>query len=389
MNTAGSEISAEVVGSVEAADAIAWDRMVGSEGSPFVEHAWLLAMERSRCVQAAVGWTPQILVARRAGRVVGAVPLYLKTNSFGEYVYDWTWADAAQRLGIAYSPKLIAASPYTPVTGPRLLVDPDLGAEGRDAVIASLIAGARELAEETGVGGLHFLFVTSHEAASLKRAGFFVRTAFQYHWRNAGYRDFDDFLGRFRSKRRRAIRRERRLVAQAEVRVDPVCGADVTTADLDAMYGFYASTCARYVWGRRYLNRQFFDEVHRTMPERIQLMLARDAAGEVIAGTFAVRKGSRLYGRYWGASRDISHLHFEACYYRAIEYAIAEGIEVLEPGAGGDHKYARGFEPVTMYSAHWLADRSFSELIERHVERESVYVGEAVERLTSESPIRR
>jgi predicted N-acyltransferase len=376
----------EGVREVDAAD---WNRLAGG-ANPFMEHAWLAAMESSGAVGPGTGWAPWVVAARDAsGRLVGAVPLYAKSHSFGEYIYDWAWADLAARIGTRYYPKLIVASPFSPVTGPRVLVAPDLDERTADTVFDALVDAMLDVCRQNEVAGLHLLFITEDVAARLAARGFIVRHAHQYHWRNEGYATFDDFLDRFRSKRRREIRRERRRLAEQGYRVDPVRGTELSTADLDHIFDFYASTCARHAWGRQYLDRSFFHEVHRTMPERIVVMLARDAKGDVIAGTFNLRAGDRLFGRYWGASEDVPFLHFETCYYRTIEYAIDEGIAVVEPGAGGDHKFVRGFEPVTMYSAHWIADPRLRGILDNATERESHHVDEFVERLRDASPVKK
>lgn len=364
-----------------------WNKLVG-DGSPFVEWAWLRAMETSGAVDPDRGWMPQILTARRDGELVGAVPLYAKGHSYGEYVYDWAWADVARRMGRPYYPKLIAASPFSPVTGPRILVDPELPAEERDGIFEALVATAVRACEDNGIHGLHLLFVSPQVAESLGERGMIVRQAHQYHWKNDGYASFDDFLARFRSKRRRELRRERRRLAESGYSVHPVAGTDLTVAEMDAVFRFYSSTCEKYMYGRQYLDRDFFAEIHRTMPERIVAMLAKDPDGEVVAGAFCLEKGDRLYGRYWGCDEDVPFLHFETCFYRPIEYAIERGLRVMEPGAGGDHKFVRGFEPVTMYSGHWLADPVLGRVLAQATERESRMVDETVEHLSDVSPLR-
>jgi len=369
-------------------DPHAWDALVG-DGSPFLEHAWLAALEHSGSVGEGTGWTPTIACARLGDTLVGAVPLYLKAHSFGEYVYDWAWADAAAQIGTRYYPKLVATSPLSPVAGARLLTSPALDPAARARVAAALVDATLALAAETGVSGLHFLFPTAEEAEALRQRGMFVRTAFQYHWSNDGYASFDDYLARFESKRRRELRRERRRLAEAGYRVEPTPGHRLTATDRDALYRFYASTCAKHTFGRPYLSRAFFDEVCDTVPHRILMMRALDPDGALVAGTFNVTKGDRLYGRYWGCDVEVPHLHFETCYYRTIEHAIDTGVAVMEPGAGGDHKYARGFNPVVTWSAHWIAHPVLARAIERHVARERDAVDAWVERLTAESPLRK
>jgi predicted N-acyltransferase len=364
-----------------------WNTLVG-DGSPFIEWAWLRAMETSGAVDADRGWMPQILTARSAGQLVGAVPLYLKGHSYGEYVYDWAWADVARRMGRSYYPKLIAASPFTPVTGPRVLTHPELDQDASSALFSTLVSTVLKACTDNEIHGAHFLFVAPSVAEELGESGLIIRQAHQYHWKNHGYASFDEFLGRFRSKRRREIRRERRRLTEAGFRVDPVPGTELTEAEMDDVFRFYSSTCEKYMRGRQYLDRGFFAEIHRTMPERILAMLARDSDGKTVAGAFCLKKDDRLYGRYWGCDEDVRFLHFETCFYRPIEYAIENGLSTMEPGAGGDHKFVRGFEPVTMYSAHWLLDPTVGAVLAQAADHESRMVDETVEHLTQASPIR-
>lgn len=377
-------VDVSIVDAIDTIPAADWDALV-PDGNPFVRHAWLRAMEATGCASAQEGWLPQHLTARIDGALVGAVPLYVKGNSYGEYVYDWAWADLAARMGVRYYPKVIAASPFSPVSGRRLLVGDDPRA---DAVRAALVHALGTLGENDGLSGVHVLFCPEDEARALEEGGFVLRKAHQYHWHNDGYADFDDFLSRFRSKRRREIRRERRRVAEAGFRVDVVRGEDATVEQMDDAFAFYASTCERYVWGRQYLNRAFFEEVRSTMPERIRLFFAHDDDGRCVAGTFNLASDTRLFGRYWGARVEVPHLHFETCYYRMIEVAIEEGFEAIEPGAGGDHKYARGFEPVTTWSAHRLADPSFAHVIQRFLAREREAVGYMVDEMRERGPLK-
>lgn len=382
-------IELELLPSVTSVQAADWDALVGA-GSPFVEHAWLAAMEDSGAVGGRTGWGPNFLLARDSGgQLIGAVPLYLKSHSMGEYVYDWAWADVAARLGVPYYPKLIAAAPFSPVTGPRVLVHPSLDPAYGDLVFDTLVAATLKLAEDNDIHGVHFLFLEPAAAERMREHGLLIRQAHQYHWTNAGYASFDDFLDRFRSKKRREIRRERRRLHEAGYRVRAVGGTELSVAQMDAVFRFYASTCSKYMWGRQYLDREFFTRVHQTMPERLVAMLAHDPDGAIIAGTFNLTKGDRIFGRYWGCDVDVPFLHFETCYYATIEYAIDRGLQVLEPGAGGDHKYVRGFQPVTMYSAHWIADPTLRSVLSRATEQESRVIDETVEHMIAQSPLKR
>lgn len=364
-----------------------WDQMVG-DGSPFLEYAWLRGLETTGCLLPEYGWLPQILSVWRDDTLQGAIPLYIKGNSYGEYVYDWSWANVAAQLGVPYYPKLIAAVPFTPVSGSRLLTRPGLHEEERKEVLTTLIRGALTWASQSEATGLHFLFVPEWQADLLEKEGFQIRYAHQYHWQNKGYRDFDHFLASFRSKKRVQIRRERRGVRDQDITFDLYRGDDLTGEIIDLAYQFYRDTCRKFGhWNRQYLNRAFFTHVHQHMPHRLQVMIARTPDGEPVAGTLTLRKGDRWYGRYWGCREDLRYLHFETCYYKPLELAIQEGIQAYEPGAGGGHKYHRGFEPTLTRSAHWLADPTLSSVIGRFLEQESEAVKEEVEHLQGHSPL--
>jgi hypothetical protein len=289
---------------------------------------------------------------RDAGRLVAAVPLYEKTNSEGEFVFDWGWADAAERAGISYYPKLLVGVPFTPVTGARVLTAP--GAK-RGEWLARLGAALLEIAREGEFSGVHVNFCGADEIEALRPLGYELRVGMQYHWHNAGYRKFDDWLERFRSKRRNQIRRERREVVESGVRVEALVGDAIPDALFEPMFRCYLATVRSRAWGRQYLNRKFFSLVRERFRSRLCFVVAF-AGDEPIAGTFNVQKGDALYGRYWGALRDVRNLHFEVCYYAAVEHCIAHGLARFEPGAGGDYKQARGFDGAPTHSLHWLAE---------------------------------
>ena len=382
----------QISDSLEPVPAEAWDRLVGEEGTPFMEYAWLRGLEVTGCVDPEVGWMPQIVTAweerdGEADRLVGAVPLYLKGNSRGEFVYDWAWADLARRVGVPYYPKMIAAVPFSPVSGARLLTNPDLSEEERGVVLRAIVQVSIQLAREMGVSGLHFLFVTPEHARLLEDEGLMIRNHYQYHWRNEGYDTFDDFLGRFKSKKRNNIKRELRDVSDAGVTFETRTGAELDDALMDHLFAFYTSTCDKFVWGQTYLNRPFFEHVRAHMPERLLMFLARDGGGDPVAGTFNLFKGDRMYGRYWGCHREIEFLHFVTCCYEPIDYAIQRGIKHFEPGQGGHHKYKRGFEPVKTWSAHWIADPRMAALLKQHLRQEREAVDEEIARMLSESPL--
>jgi predicted N-acyltransferase len=373
----------------ETLEAAAWNQLVG-ESSPFLEHAWLLALDRTECVDPQEGWLGQTITAWQDGDLVGGIPLYLKGNSRGEFVYDWSWADLAGQIGVSYYPKLIAAIPFTPVTGTRLLVHPELSGDDREKVLNLLVQGALEWTDRVGAQGLHFLFTPKEEADRLAEHGFLTRLGFQYHWRNRGYDDFDDFLGAFRHKRRNQILRERREMTDEGISFRVYTGDEITPHVIDQMFHFYSLTCARF--GRstgRYLNRAFWQEVGRTMPHRLQILLAHRDTGVPVAGTLTLRKGDRWYGRYWGCDETVRFLHFNACFYVPIEQAISEGVQTYEPGAGGQHKFGRGFEPVLTYSSHYLPDPNLRSILTDFVAREATAVHADVEALLSSSPLKR
>ena len=357
-------------------EASEWDALVG-QGSPFLEHAYLAGLEQLDCAVAETGWTPRPVLVRHEGRLVAAAPGWVKTHSMGEFVYDHGWADAAQRAGLRYYPKLVIGVPFTPVTGQRLLVAPGLDETHWRRVLLAGLEAAMEDAE-----GLHILFDTESESASLADFGLFRRSQYQFHWVNRGYGSFDDYLGALRSKTRKMIKRERRAVSGLDIRVVQRPSAEAMVR----MQGFYANTCSQFgPWGRVYLSPEFFVHLGESWGERVVLIeAARD--GEVVGATFNVLKGDRLYGRLWGASAEIDCLHFECCYYKTVEFAIEQQLAVFEPGHGGGHKYRRGFEPTMTWSNHALRHRGLHQALEQHCEREVERVAAQVAHLADSSP---
>jgi len=350
-------LQVEVVGAVDAVPAAAWDALAGDD-NPFVEHAFLALLEESGAVGPATGWLPHHLVVRLGGQVVGAAPMYLKGHSYGEYIFDWSWAHAAERAGLAYYPKLVVAIPFTPATGPRLLIHPDAP---RHAVTAALGRGALAVADEIGASGVHWLFCTEGERAELGRFGFAPRASYQFHWDNRGFRDFDDYLEALTRRRRKEVRRERARAAAHRLTIRVVPGTELEPRHWRALDTFYRRTVG-YRGGYPYLPPRFFELLGPRLGHRTLAVLA-ERDGEPVAGTLNFRKGSRLYGRYWGAAEDLDALHFECCYYRLIEYAIAEGIARFEAGAQGEHKIARGFLPVETCSAHRLTHPGLGRMV--------------------------
>ncbi|MCC6623816.1 MAG: GNAT family N-acetyltransferase [Deltaproteobacteria bacterium] len=356
-----------------------WDACVArvDGGSPFLRHGFLSALEDSRSVGGATGWTPRYLVAR-AGlerRVVGLAPAFIKTHSMGEFVYDWAWADAAQRAGLRYYPKLVLAAPFSPVTSRRLLTAPDLSAPARDAVRRALAVAAIELARASRCSGVHALFCLEDEVALLGELGFCHRLGAQFHWENAGYSDFEAFIARFDSKRRNQIRRERRRVREAGVEIRSYLGAAVEDRFVRTAHAFYGATVDRYVWGRRYLNERFFELLWQRMRPYIHLTLAWQGDA-VVGGALDLQEDDRRWGRYWGALADIDSLHFEVCAYAPIEDAIRTGLARFEAGAGGEHKLGRGFVPSATHSAHLIFDGRFHDTIADFCAREATHLRE-------------
>jgi uncharacterized protein len=338
---------------------------------PFFDFEFLRALERSGSIGRASGWEPVYLVCEgEGGRPLGALCLYLKTDSYGEYVFDWEWAHAYHEHGIPYYPKLVAAVPFTPATGPKLLVRPDVDRARREAVVRALLDAARALAEELRVSSSHALFLPGGEVGEFTGRGFAVRHSLQFHWRNRGYGTFSDYLDAMVSKRRRQILRERRQLADEGLEIERLTGETLTPEHAELMYDFYLSTYDRK-WGAPYLTGAFFEEVFRTMGDRTLLVLARDAATRrPVAGAMNFFKGETLYGRYWGTTQERRNLHFELCYYQAIEFAIERGMTLFEAGAQGEHKLARGFLPTLTYSAHSIRHPGFRRAIERYIEEE-------------------
>ena len=363
----------------------AWDACAAPSGDPFVSFDFLDACEASGSAVPAQGWAGRHLSLRDdAGAVLGVMPLWLKGNSQGEYVFDHAWAEAYERAGGRYYPKLLGAVPFTPVTGPRFLARPETDA---GTVREALLQGARELVDRLGLSSLHVNFPTRPEWEAMGAAGLLLRQDLQYVWRNEGFSSFDDFLAALSSSRRKTIRRERRE-AQAGLDLRVLTGADIEAAHWDAFFACYMDTGARK-WGRPYLTRNFFSRIGATMADRIALVMAfRD--GRPIAGALNLIGRDALYGRQWGALEDVPFLHFELCYYQAIDFAIARGLSRVEAGAQGEHKIARGYLPSPVYSAHHIADPALRAPVADYLARERPAVEAGIAALTAElSPFRR
>ena len=383
MPDGGDAIAVRVVARIADLPAEEWDACAGA--NPFVRHAFLAALEESGSATAESGWLPRHLTIKEPdGRLIGAAPLYLKSHSYGEYVFDWGWADAYERAGGRYYPKLQASIPFTPVTGPRLLVRPDAD---RAAVAGALVAGMVELAKRHGASSVHVTFPTRDEWQRLGEAGFLQRLGLQYHWENPGYGSFDDFLGSLASRKRKAIRRERRAVAESGIAMRALTGPEIEPRHWDAFYDFYLATSEKKM-GSSYLTRDFFDRLGATMAENVVLVLA-ELDGRPVAGALNLMGDGTLYGRNWGSTGRFRFLHFEACYYQAIEFAIRHGLARVEAGAQGEHKIQRGYLPTETYSAHWIRDPGFREAIADFLGRERAGVRHEQNALADFSPFRK
>jgi predicted N-acyltransferase len=362
----------------------AWDALIGRD-NPFVTWAFLRHLETSRSVGPGTGWVPaHILVRDQSGDLIAACPNYLKDDSYGEYIFDWGWADASERNGIRYYPKLVVGVPFTPATGPRLLVHPE--AADPDALRTLLGEALISAAEELDASSVHVLFCTEDEAEVLARGAFFRRGTHQFHWRNPGYEDFDDFLSQLRSSARKQLRKERRRVRESGVELSLRPGDEVTDEEWVKLFRLYTSTSNRK-WGRPYLTRAFFRGAREAIGPLARVAFARDE-GEIIAGALSFARGDHLYGRYWGTFRDVDCLHFELCYYQLIDAAIREGRTLVEAGAQGPHKLKRGFLPVMTHSAHHLRHPRLHAALEQAMGMERDHLERELAEVQAEGPFR-
>ena len=359
----------------------AWDAL--TDDNPTLRHAYLQSMIDADCTTAKSGWLPQFLTLWRdidgQQTLCGAVPLYVKSHSYGEYVFDWAWAEAYQRHGLEYYPKLLAAAPFTPCSGGRLLAK-------TSADKKTLVDGLLNLAGQSDVSSLHVLFPNADDHELLTNAGMMPRTSIQFHWQNAGYTRFDDFLTTMSHDKRKRVKQERRKVSEAGISFRRGIGTDITSADWDFFVECYNHTYRTH-FSTPYLNRKFFGLIGERMPENILLIVA-ERDGQPIASALNLFSKHTLYGRYWGSLEFHSGLHFETCYYQALEFCIERGIQVFEGGAQGEHKLARGFLPVKCYSAHWLKHPEFAKAVEDFLRRESGGIERHVNELSESSPFK-
>jgi uncharacterized protein len=364
-----------VVESLAGVPAADWNAL--SAGDPFTSHEFLSALIDTGCANSRAGWRPRIVLLEKTNKLAGAMPMFLKSHSYGEYVFDWAWADAYQRHGLEYYPKLLCAVPFTPVTGPRLLA-------AGDADRGLLVAAALEMARE--VSSLHVLFPPAAEASLMQGAGMLLRRTVQFHWNNDNYADFGEFLSRMTRHRRKNIRQERRRVHEAGVSFRWLRGAEI-----EQRHWAFFERCYRRTYSAHrsspYLNLEFFLRLGATLPQHTLMILA-EREGKPVAATLNVVSENKIFGRYWGALEHIPLLHFECCYYQAIEFAIANRLQVFEGGAQGEHKLFRGLLPVETHSAHWLAHPRFARAIEDYLERESAGITRYVDELNEHSPFK-
>jgi len=360
-----------------------WNVLAGKD-SPFVRYEFLAALETHHCVGERYGWIPQHITLRdKNDKLIGAVPLYLKDNSYGEFVFDWGWADAYHRNGIPYYPKLVVATPYTPATGPRLLIDSN---QDFKTISDTLINASLQHARQLEVSSLHWLFTNKSDNQQLLEHDFMRRIGCQFHWTNQDYQSFEQYLQTLSRNKRKNILRERRHVTEAGVQLEVLDGHQATEQHWQTFHRYYESTFMK-LGGYATLSRGFFEEVGKTMPDNIMLVMASHE-NQYVAAALSFRGSNTLYGRHWGCERDINSLHFEACYYQGIEYCIKHGLKYFEPGAQGEHKIARGFLPTTTYSAHWIADPMFKDAIQEFLQRETKGIQHYIQQLQTHSPFK-
>lgn len=377
-----SELELRIHDSIRDLDREMYNSLV-PEDNPMLRYEFLEALESSGCVGAHTAWIPRHIVLYAGERIAATLTMYIKLDSYGEYIFDWEWARAYQSSGLAYYPKGVVAVPFTPTTGPRVLYDPVYGFEP----CAKRLAGALiDLGRSMNLSSVHLLFITEEEQRTFEQYGFMSRLSHQYHWVNRDYRGFDDFLADIRSGRKKQIRKERRVLADSGVEICVFEGAEVEPEHIEALWQFYMDTNSRK-WGTPYLTRGFFDSIYRGFRGHIVAVLARHE-GRWIGGSFNITGGGRLFGRYWGCTEEHEFLHFECCYYRLIEYAIERGMDVFEAGAQGEHKFLRGFAAVPTHSSHFIFHAGAHRAISEFLERENAYTTRLIESYNTHSPLK-
>ena len=380
----GNEFAIKIVQKVCEIQRDIWDGLLGS-ASPLMKWDWLDSFEQTGCVSEETGWLPHHLVVEAGSRIVAVCPMYLKLHSMGEFVFDWEWAEAAHRVGIQYYPKMLVGVPFTPVTGPRFLT---ASGEDRKSLIRLMGQALAKVAKDNKISSIHVNFCLADEQEVLEEVGFFPRAGLQFHWQNQSFRTFDDYLGSFRSDRRNKIKRERREVAQRGITIRAFEGDTLTRPQMQTMFRLYKGHVDQHYYGRQYLTQEFFDEIHRRLAAYVCLMLA-EREGKIIAGTFNVRDDTAMYGRYWGAFEEQPFLHFNVCYYSAIEHCIRMGLERFEAGAGGSFKQLRGLDPEPTGSVHYIVDGKFRRAVERFLQQEREMIRQKREMLLDGSQLKR
>ena len=371
-DAAGARLEVAIVEGISKIPREGWDGVLEPDDSPFVEWDWLSAMERSGSAVRHTGWAPYHLIVRETAkkRIVAACPLYLKTHSMGEFVFDHGWADAGERAGIRYFPKLMVGVPFTPHTGRRFLTAPGYDRAG---LVNLLGLALTSICEDNKLSSVHVNFCQPDEAAALAPIGFMERLGYQYHWHNAGFTTFDDYLNRLKHKRRTAVRHELAALGEQGVEIRVLAGEEIPDRMFPEMYRIYLSTIEKLYWGRQYLTENFFDELRRNF-KRNMVLIGAYSGRELVAGAVNLAKAGVMYGRYWGCFRDLRFLHFNVCYYAGIEHSIAAGIKRYEPGAGGEYKWLRGFDPALTRSIHYISHPGLKKAIATFLKRERVEV---------------
>jgi predicted N-acyltransferase len=373
-----------IIEAIDQIDPDSWNSLASND-NPFIRHEFLATLEETGCASAATGWLPlHILCESAEGKLLGALPLYLKNNSYGEFVFDFAWANAYNQAGLNYYPKLVSAVPFTPATGPRLLVNAELS--NATEVQLTLIEAATSLAPKVDASSLHILFPDEAQAAGLQQAGLLKRKDCQFHWHNDNYADFAEFVARFTAVKRKKVRRERRRIREAGIEFTTRSGNELTASDWEEIMPLYAATFLRR--GRDpYLNKEFFIKIAKRIPDNV-VVFTGHAGAELVAVAICFRSATTLYGRYWGASRFVDSLHFETCYYQGIDYCIANGLQTFEPGTQGEHKISRGFIPAETWSLHWLSRPDFAVAIDDYLGRERKNIDHYIDAVGEHVPYR-
>lgn len=362
------ELTGEFISSLDQVSAELWDSLTPND-YPFLRHAFLLGLEHTGCTTSDSGWQPCHLILRRGDDAVAVLPLYLKSHSYGEYVFDWSWADAWRSNGLSYYPKLVSAIPFTPATGPRLCNSATLDEHETWEMALEAI---KQFAGRQEISSWHLLFPTQAISDALLQGGIHQRIGTQFHWFNKDYEDFDDFLASFNSRKRKALKKERRRVAEQGLELRTLVGGEIGPQEWEQFHHFYQLTYAKRSGHGGYLSREFFTEVASRLEDQVIMVLAYHE-GSAVAGALYFRGGNTLYGRYWGCAQEFDYLHFEACYYQGIEFCIANGLQRFDPGAQGEHKIQRGFEPIPTYSNHWIAHSQLCEAVGDFTRREKAH----------------